>query len=100
MSKEGKIGGGLAGKILRVDLGTGRTWTESSEPYAARTLGGRGTNSLILINEIGPGTKWSDPGNLLCFGAGSLVGTAAPGACRTDISTINVFSGGKGSANV
>jgi aldehyde:ferredoxin oxidoreductase len=100
MSKEGKIGGALAGKILRVDLTTERTWTESSEPYAARTLGGRGTNSLILINEIEPGTKWSDAGNLLCFGAGSLVGTVAPGACRTDISTINVFSGGKGSANV
>jgi aldehyde:ferredoxin oxidoreductase len=100
MNKEGKIGGGLAGKILRVDLSTGRTRTESSEPYAARTLGGRGTNSLILINEIEPGTKWDDSENLLCFGAGSLVGTPAPGACRTDISTINVFSGGKGSANV
>ena len=100
MSKEGKIGGALAGKILRVDLTTGKIRTESSEPYAARTLGGRGTNSLILIQEIEPGTKWNDAGNLLCFGAGSLVGTAAPGACRTDISTINVFSGGKGSANV
>ena len=100
MNKEGKIGGGLAGKILRIDLTTGRIRTESSEPYAARTLGGRGTNSLILINEIEPGTKWHDADNLLCFGAGSLVGTPAPGACRTDISTINVFNGGKGSANV
>ena len=100
MNKGGRIGGGLAGKILRVDLTTGRIWNESSEPYAARTLGGRGTNSLILINEIEPGTKWNDAENLLCFGAGSLVGTPAPGACRTDISTINVFSGGKGSANV
>jgi aldehyde:ferredoxin oxidoreductase len=52
MNKGGRIGGGLAGKILRVDLTTGRIWNESSEPYAARTLGGRGTNSLILINEI------------------------------------------------
>ena len=100
MNKGGRIGGGLAGKILRVDLTTGRIWNESSEPYAARTLGGRGTNSLILINEIEPGTKWNDAENLLCFGAGSLVGTPAPGACRTDISTINVFSRGKGSANV
>jgi len=100
MNKEGKIGGGLAGKILQVDLTTGRIRTESSEPYAARTLGGRGTNSLILINEIEPGTKWNDAANLLCFGVGSLVGTPAPGACRMDISTINVFSGGKGSANV
>jgi aldehyde:ferredoxin oxidoreductase len=100
MSNRGKIGGGLAGEILRIELTSGRIWTESSEPYATRTLGGRGTNSLILINEIEPGTKWDDSENLLCFGAGSLVGTPAPGACRTDISTINVFSGGKGSANV
>jgi len=100
VSKEGKIRGSLAGKILWVELNTGRVWTENSEPYAARTLGGRGTNSLILINEIEDGIKWDDPQNLLCFGVGSLVGTAAPGACRTDISTINVFSGGKGSANV
>jgi aldehyde:ferredoxin oxidoreductase len=100
VNKEGKIRGALAGKILRVELSTGKVWTENSEPYAARTLGGRGTNSLILINEIEGGTRWEDPENLLCFGVGSLVGTAAPGACRTDISTINVFSGGKGSANV
>ncbi|GAH94152.1 unnamed protein product, partial [marine sediment metagenome] len=57
-------------------------------------------NSFIMINEIEPKVKWYDPENLLCFGAGSLVGTMTPGACRVDISTINVFSGGKGSANV
>ena len=100
MNEDGKILGALAGKILRVDLSTGAISTEDSLGYAARTLGGRGTNSLILINEIAAGTKWDDPGNLLCFGVGSLVGTVAPGACRTDVSTINVFTGGKGSANV
>ena len=100
MHKGEKIRGGLAGKILRVDLSTGRIRTEATEPYATRTLGGRGTNSLIMLQEIAAGTKWNDPDNLLCFGVGTLVGTAAPGACRTDISTINVFSGGKGSGNV
>jgi len=90
----------LAGKILRVDLTSRKIWTESSWEYAKKTLGGRGINSLIMINEIKPGTRWDDSGNLLCFGAGSLVGTIAPAACRTDISSINVFSGGKGSANV
>lgn len=100
MSRHGDIRGGLAGRILRVDLSTGAISTEDSLQHAERTLGGRGTNSLILINETALGTKWNDPENLLCFGAGSLVGTAAPGACRTDVSTINVFSGGKGSANV
>jgi aldehyde:ferredoxin oxidoreductase len=53
-----------------------------------------------MLNEMDPGTRWHDPANLLCFSAGSLVGTMTPGACRVDVSTISVFSGGKGSANV
>jgi len=53
-----------------------------------------------MVNEISSQMKWYDPGNLLCFGVGTLVGTLVPAACRVDVSTINVFSGGKGSANV
>lgn len=90
----------LAGAILRVDLSSGRISREPTAPYAERTLGGRGINSLIMVQEIPAGTRWNDPANLLCFGVGSLVGTMAPGANRVDISSVNVFSGGKGSANV
>lgn len=100
MTSESTIKGCLAGKILRVNLSTGKIWTENTGKYAEKTLGGRGINTLIMLNEIDPETRWYDPDNLLCFGAGSLVGTMAPGSCRVDISTINVFSGGKGSANV
>jgi aldehyde:ferredoxin oxidoreductase len=90
----------LAGKILRVDLETGSIATEETEPYAREWIGGRAINSWILLNEMDPRTAWSDPENLLIFGAGALVGTLAPGACRSSIETKNVFSGGKGSANV
>jgi aldehyde:ferredoxin oxidoreductase len=90
----------LTGKILRVDLTAGTTRVEETEPYAREWIGGRAINSWILLNEMAPGTVWSDPENLLIFGAGALVGTLAPGACRTSIETKNVFSGGKGSANV
>ena len=100
MTEASAIKGCLAGKILRVNLSTGKISTEDTEKYARKTLGGRGINSLIMFNEIEPKTKWDDPDNLLCFGTGSLVGTMAPGSCRVDISTINVFTGGKGSANV
>ena len=100
MIKRGDVKGCIAGKILRIDLSNKKIWTEETKSYAKKTLGGRGINSLIMINEIEPKVKWYDPENLLCFGAGSLVGTITPGACRVDISTINVFSGGKGSANV
>jgi aldehyde:ferredoxin oxidoreductase len=95
-----KIRGGLAGKILRVDLSRGRTWTEDTEPYAREWIGGRAINSWLLFNEMDPRIQWFDPENPLIFGAGALVGTLAPGACRLSIDTKNVFSGGKGSANV
>lgn len=93
-------GNGLAGKILRVNLTTGEMTTEDTIKYAARFIGGRSVNSFILFNEVSPSTLWSDPDNLLIFGAGRLVGTLAPGACRLSIDTKSVFSNGKGSANV
>ena len=95
-----KIRGGLVGKILRVDLTSGKVWTEETERYAIRYIGGRGINSAIMLDEISRKTKWSDPENLLLFGAGALVGTLTPGACRVSIDTKSPFNNGKGSANV
>ncbi len=92
--------GGLAGRILRVDLTTGRIWTDDMARYAARFLGGLAVNSYILLSETAPGTTWSDPGNPLIFGPGCLDGTLAPAANRVSIDTINAFNGGKGSANI
>jgi len=94
-----RISGGLAGKILRVDLGSKKVSTEDTEKYARRFIGGRTINSFILLNEMAPETKWSDPENMLIFGVGCLVGTLAPGACRVSIDTKNVYNNGKGSAN-
>jgi len=95
-----RIGGGLAGKILRVDLSNKRISFEDTGKYAERFIGGRAINSYILLNEAAPETRWSDPENMLIFGAGCLVGTLAPGACRVSIDTKNAFNNGKGSANV
>jgi aldehyde:ferredoxin oxidoreductase len=94
-----EVHGALAGKILRVDLSRKKVWTEDTAPYARRFLGGRGINSYLLLNEMRPSTKWSDPDNMLLFGVGFLVGTLAPGACRVSIDTKNPYTGGKGSAN-
>ena len=91
--------GGLAGTILRVDLGTGAIRKEETARYAGEWIGGRAINSRILLEEVGRETTWSDPENLLIFGAGALAGIA-PGGSRTSVDTKNVFSGGKGSANV
>ncbi|NIM97728.1 MAG: hypothetical protein GTO24_06510 [candidate division Zixibacteria bacterium] len=89
-----------AGKILRVDLSNGSIWTEETERYAREFIGGRAINSSLLFNEVPEKTTWSDPDNILIFGAGALVGTLAPGACRVSLETKNVFNNGKGSANV
>ncbi|MFC1861170.1 aldehyde ferredoxin oxidoreductase family protein [Chloroflexota bacterium] len=93
------INGGLAGKILRVNLSNKEIWTEDTNEYAKRFIGGRGINSYILLNEMSPQTRWSDPENMLIFGVGCLVGTLAPGACRVSIDTKSAFCDGKGSAN-
>jgi aldehyde:ferredoxin oxidoreductase len=94
------IDGGLAGNVLRVDLSDGKISTEDTERYAERFIGGRGINDLILLNEMSPEIKWSDPENMLLFGVGALVGTVAPGACRMSVDTKNAFNNGIGSANV
>lgn len=87
------------GKILRVNLSTGKIFTQPTEPYAKRFVGGRGINAWILLDEVSPETNWSDPRNPLIYGVGVLVGTLAPFASRVSIETKNAFSGGIGSAN-
>lgn len=89
-----------AGKILRVDLAISKVWTEPTEKYAKQWIGGRAINTWILLNELSPSVKWSDPANLLCFGVGALAGTLSPGACRVSVDTKNAFNNGVGSANV
>ena len=94
-----EIRGGLAGKILWVDLNNGDIWTEPTTRYAVSWIGGRAVNSAILLEHVNQGVRWHDPENPLIFGAGALVGTSV-GANRMSVDTINVFTNGKGSANV
>lgn len=93
------IRGGLAGKILRVDLSRNLVRAEDTLTYASRYLGGRAVNSLLLLNEAPTDATWSDPETPLIFGVGCLAGTLAPAANRVSIDTKNPFNGGKGSAN-
>ena len=46
----GQIRGGLAGKILKVDLSTRKIQAEETEAYAKEFIGGRAINSFILFN--------------------------------------------------
>jgi aldehyde:ferredoxin oxidoreductase len=89
-----------AGKILWIDLSHNKIWTEPTQKYAQRWIGGRAINTWILLNELDPKIRWFDPENLLCFGVGALAGTLAPGACRVSVDSKNAFNNGIGSANV
>ena len=90
---------GYAGRILRVNLTTGKTASEPTSKYSRGFVGGRGINARILFDEVHPDVGCFDPENLLIYGVGPLVGTLAPFACRISIETKNVFTGGYGSAN-
>jgi len=89
----------LGGRILTVDLSTGSVTYEPTQPYSDRLLGGLGINVLKIL-EMTPVTAGPfDEHNPIAFGAGTLVGTLAPTACRVVINSKNFFSNGFGSAS-
>ena len=68
-----------AGKILRVDLTTGRISTESlSENLAKNYIGGIGLGIKLLMDNSKPGTDPFDPDNPLIYMTGPLSGTLGP----------------------
>jgi aldehyde:ferredoxin oxidoreductase len=67
--------GGYAGKLLRVNLSTGKIWTEPWSPGEMREyLGGVGLGAKILYDEVGPSVHWDHPDNRLIFATGPLAG--------------------------
>ena len=80
--------GGWAGKVLRVDLSTGRITTEDTVEKYKDFLGGTGIGYKVIWDEVEPGTKPMDPANKVIFGVGPLAGTGAPCNGRTAITTL------------
>ncbi|MDA8124667.1 MAG: aldehyde ferredoxin oxidoreductase [Deltaproteobacteria bacterium] len=83
-----KAYGGWAGKILRVDLSTGRIGTDNTLERYRDFLGGTGIGYKVMWDEVPPGTKPHDPENKLVFAVGPLAGTSAPCSGRTAITTL------------
>ncbi len=70
-----------AGKILRVDLTTGKISTEQlSEEMAKSYIGGIGLGIKLLMDNSKPGTDPFDPANPIIFATGPLSGTMGPTA--------------------
>jgi len=80
--------GGWAGKVLRVDLSTGKSRIEDMVEKYKDVLGGTGLGYQVLWDEVPPGTKPLEPANKIIFGTGPLAGTGAPCNGRTAITTI------------
>ena len=80
--------GGWAGKVLRVDLSTGKISTEDTIEKYKDYLGGTGIGYKVIWDEVPTDTKPFDPGNKIVFGVGPLAGTGAPCNGRTAITTL------------
>jgi aldehyde:ferredoxin oxidoreductase len=88
-----------AGKVLRVELETGKTTCEPTDRYAREWLGGSGIAQWILYKELKPWMTPYAPANRLIFSAGPLVGTLAPGASRMSADSKNAMTLGVGTSN-
>ncbi len=80
--------GGWSGKVLHVDLSTGRTWTEDTIENYKDYLGGTGIGYKVMWDEVPAGTGPYDPANRIIFAVGPLAGTGAPCNGRTAITTL------------
>ncbi|MEM2936672.1 MAG: aldehyde ferredoxin oxidoreductase N-terminal domain-containing protein, partial [Candidatus Bathyarchaeia archaeon] len=69
---------GWVGKILRINLSSGKVETGSSRKYAEKYIGGRGMAARIAWEEIPPNIDAYDPENRLIIITGPLTGTLAP----------------------
>ena len=85
---------GYGGQILRINLSSGKIWSEPTSRYAKEWIGASGIAAKILYDELRPWVTPYDPHNRLIFGAGALLGTTAPGACKLNASTLGPMTGG------
>ena len=80
---------GWAGKILRVDLTTGKSTEVSTSDYAPRFIGGSGVCAKVAWDELPPEVGPFDPENRLIFMTGPMAGTLVPAAGRVSVGFIS-----------
>ena len=91
---------GFAGKILRVNLSTGKMVKhELPTDMASTFLGGSGLGTKILWDEVGPGIEPFSEDNRLIFAVGPLTGTIYPTAGRFEVVGKSPLTGIYGDAN-
>jgi aldehyde:ferredoxin oxidoreductase len=91
---------GYAGKLLHVDLGSGRIYSEELKArFAADYLGGSGLAARYLYDWLDASTNPLGPENSLVFLTGPLDGTGAPSSGRFVVCARSPQTGLWGEAN-
>ena len=76
---------GYAGKILKIDLSSGKTQEVPTSDYADKFLGGRGIAAKIYWDETPPEAGPFDGENRLLFATGPLAGFTGLGCSRWEM---------------
>jgi aldehyde:ferredoxin oxidoreductase len=88
------------GKLLRVDLTSGKTKVEPvPEDWKANFIGGNGFAARILYDELSPGIDPLGPQNKLIFMTGPLTGTMCPASGRYAVYAKSPLTGVWGEAH-
>jgi aldehyde:ferredoxin oxidoreductase len=87
--------GPYAGKLLRINLSTGKIWSQPWSPAEQREqLGGIGLGARILYDEVGPRVHWDHPDNRLVLATGPLAGLPVWGTGGLTVVTRGALTGG------
>ncbi len=86
---------GHQGKILHVDLSSGKIWKEDiPEDWRKLYVGSRGINARLLWDYCkDPDITWDDPRNIIIYAPGAVTGTTAPCSGRTSVTTVGCTTG-------
>jgi aldehyde:ferredoxin oxidoreductase len=91
--------GGTYGKILNVDLTSGKIHVENPpDEFYRLLLGGRGMIAYYLLRDLPAGADPLSPDNLLVFAPGVLQGTNIPGSGRHNVGGKSPLTGAIGSS--
>jgi aldehyde:ferredoxin oxidoreductase len=91
---------GWIGKILRIDLTTGKTSTQPLDAGLARDyIGARGLGTKFLFDEVDPKVDALSEANKLIFAPGPFTGTYAPSGGRYNVVTKGPLTGAIAAAN-
>jgi aldehyde:ferredoxin oxidoreductase len=85
---------GYGGRILHVDVTTGRSRTEPvSESMARALLGGNGFAARLLLDHVPAGVDAYDPENVVVFAVGPITDTTVPGNSRACVASKSPLTG-------